>query len=82
MIDPHVLDAIRAVARAENTPDVLVEAVVRRLLPSIRLVPQFPKPGEPERVGRRPLQNPQYGIGCCHPITHCGHATISSARRT
>jgi uncharacterized protein YwqG len=51
VIDKHVLDAIGQVARERDTPDVVVEAVVRRLMPSIRLVPQPAKAAGEERMG-------------------------------
>src|SRR5262245_49418102 len=40
MIDKRALDAVRFVAKQEDTPDDVVKAVVARMLPSIRLVPQ------------------------------------------
>jgi uncharacterized protein YwqG len=51
MADKRVVDAIRQVARECDTPEVIVEAVVARLLPSIRLVPQQPGEGEEARLG-------------------------------
>src|SRR4051794_10909980 len=50
-MDKRVADVIRTTAREQGTPDVVVEAVLGGLLPSIRLVAQQPKPGEEERVG-------------------------------
>jgi uncharacterized protein YwqG len=50
MSDKRVLDVIHHLARETDTPAVVVDAVVRRLLPSIRLVPQ-PLKAEDERVG-------------------------------
>jgi len=58
MIDIRVVQAVHAVAREQDTPEVVIDAVLRRLLPSIRLVPQQPKLGEEGRVGG-------YRIGGC-----------------
>jgi hypothetical protein len=51
MSNQRVIDVIRAVGRETNAPQEIVEAVVRRVLPSIRLVPQFPGEGEAPQVG-------------------------------
>jgi uncharacterized protein YwqG len=50
-MDKRVLDVIWTTAREQGTPDVVVEAVLDRLLPSIRLLAQHPKTGDEERVG-------------------------------
>jgi hypothetical protein len=50
-MDKRVADVIWTTARQQGTPDVVVEAVLGSLLPSIRLVAQQPKTGEEERVG-------------------------------
>jgi uncharacterized protein YwqG len=52
MSDNHVVEVIRAVGRETGVPEEVVEAVVRRMLPSIRLVPEFPQKGEAPSVGR------------------------------
>jgi hypothetical protein len=51
MIDKRVADVIYPLGRQTNTPDEVVEAVVRRALPSIRLIAQFPREGETSRLG-------------------------------
>jgi uncharacterized protein YwqG len=45
MADKRILDVIQTVARKHNTPAPIVENMVRRLRPSIRLLPQQPSPG-------------------------------------
>src|SRR4051794_17562521 len=50
-MDKRVADVIRTTAREQGTPDVVVEAVLGSLLPSIRLVAQHPKAGEEGGVG-------------------------------
>jgi hypothetical protein len=50
-MDKRVADVIWTTARERDTPDVVVEAVLGSLLPSIRLVAQQPKAGEEGRVG-------------------------------
>jgi uncharacterized protein YwqG len=51
MIDNRVVDVIHAAGRETDAPQEIVESVVRRLLPSIRLIAQFPKDGEESRLG-------------------------------
>jgi hypothetical protein len=51
MPDKRIVDVIRTTAREQSTPDVVVEAVLAGLLPSIRLVAQQPGIGEAGRVG-------------------------------
>jgi uncharacterized protein YwqG len=51
MTDKRVIEEIRAVGRETNAPEEIVEAVVRRALPSIRLVPQFSREAEAPQVG-------------------------------
>jgi len=51
MTDKRVIEVIRAVGRETGVPEEIVEAVVRRVLPSIRLVPQFPRETEASQVG-------------------------------
>ena len=51
MIDKRVEDVVRAVGRQTHVPVKIVHAVVRRVLPSIRLVPQFPREPEASRLG-------------------------------
>src|SRR5206468_6170011 len=48
--DKRVLDGIQTVARKCKTPAPIVEAVIRRLLPAIRLVPQREE-AEASRLG-------------------------------
>src|SRR5690349_170759 len=50
-MDKRVADAIWMMAREQGTPDVVVEALLEGLLPSIRLVAQHPEVGEEARVG-------------------------------
>ena len=51
MIDRRVEHVIRALGRETQVPMDIVETVVRRALPSIRLVPQFPSEMEAPAVG-------------------------------
>lgn len=51
MTDKHVIEVIRALGRETDVPEELVEAVVRRALPSIRLVPRFSQEAEALPVG-------------------------------
>jgi uncharacterized protein YwqG len=51
MIDNRVVDVIHAVGRETDAPQEIVESVVRRALPSIRLVAQFARNGEESRLG-------------------------------
>jgi uncharacterized protein YwqG len=51
MIDKRIADVIYAIGRETDTPQEIVESVVRRALPSIRLIAQFPKEGEASRLG-------------------------------
>jgi uncharacterized protein YwqG len=51
MIDKRVIDVIRSVGRETDAPQEIVEAVVRGVLPSIRLVPQFPRNDKTPRLG-------------------------------
>jgi hypothetical protein len=50
-MDKRVADAIRMTARDHDTPSVLVEAVLKGGVPSIRLVAQHSKLGEKECIG-------------------------------
>src|SRR5437868_4214617 len=50
-MDKRVAEVIWTTAHTQGTPDVVVEAVLGHLLPSIRLVAQHGKPGEEARVG-------------------------------
>jgi hypothetical protein len=50
-MDKRVADAIWMAAREHGTSETVVEAVVKGLLPSIRLVAQHPEVGEEVRVG-------------------------------
>jgi uncharacterized protein YwqG len=40
MVDSRVVKAVRKLAREHKTPDVVVEALLAKMLPAIRLVPQ------------------------------------------
>ncbi len=51
MIDKRIADVIREVGRETDTPQDVVQAVIQEALPSIRLVPQFPREGESPRLG-------------------------------
>ncbi len=51
MTDKRVIEVIRAVGREIDAPEEIVEAVVWRVLPSIRLVPQFPREAQSPQVG-------------------------------
>jgi uncharacterized protein YwqG len=51
MADKRVIEVIRAVGRETDVPEDIVEGVLRRTLPSIRLVPQFPREAEPLQLG-------------------------------
>src|SRR5262245_59397271 len=51
MIDKRVADVIHTIGRETDAPQELIEAVVGRARPSIRLVAQFPKAGETLRLG-------------------------------
>ncbi len=50
-MDNRVAEVVRATAREQGTPEVVAEAVLGGLLPSIRLVAQRPKAREEDRVG-------------------------------
>lgn len=51
MIDQRVVDVIRTAGRETNATPEIVEAVIRSALPSIHLVPRFPKDCEAPRLG-------------------------------
>ncbi len=51
MIDNRVVAAIYSVGHETDAPPEIVESVARRVLPSIRLIAQFPKGGEKSRLG-------------------------------
>ncbi|HWG42106.1 MAG TPA: YwqG family protein [Gemmataceae bacterium] len=51
MIDKRVVDVIHALGHETDTPQEIVADIVRRALPSIRLVAQFPKKGKRSRLG-------------------------------
>jgi uncharacterized protein YwqG len=51
MIDKCVADVIWTTARELGTPDGVVEAVLKSVRPSIRLLAQHPKAGEEGRIG-------------------------------
>jgi hypothetical protein len=51
MIDKRIVDVIGAVGSETDAPPEIVEAVVRHVLPSIRLVAQFPTDDEAPRLG-------------------------------
>jgi uncharacterized protein YwqG len=50
-MDKFVADVIRTSGREQGTPNSVVEAVLKNVLPSIRLFPQHPQAGEETRVG-------------------------------
>src|SRR5262245_40738955 len=51
MIDERIAAVIREVGRETDGPQEVVEAVIQGMLPSIRLVPRFPREGEAPRLG-------------------------------
>src|SRR5205085_10316026 len=51
MTDKRVIKVIRAVGRETDAPEEIVEAVVRRALPSIRLVPKVSREAKAPQVG-------------------------------
>jgi uncharacterized protein YwqG len=51
MPDKRILEIIESIARAHTTERVAVDALVRRLLPSVRLIPQHPEANAQPRLG-------------------------------